>query len=153
MSLVKRKNGERNNGWFPSLTSDIFTDRLFGPGLLDIEDFWNGGLRVPPANISETDKEFKIDLSAPDLKRDDFKVEVENGDLIISSEKEEEDKEEKKNYRRREFSYSSFERRFPLPENVMEDKINAKYSDGVLHVTIPKKETTSSKPKKAIQVG
>jgi HSP20 family protein len=122
--------------------------------MLDIDnDLWDSGLKVPLANISETKNEFKVDLSAPGLKRDDFKVEIEDGTLTISSEKEEEKKEDQKNYKRREFSYSSFSRSFSLPENVQEDKINAKYDDGMLHVTIPKKEVIPAMPKKAIKVG
>jgi HSP20 family protein len=121
------------------------------PEFMDMDDFGNA-MKMPPANVSENEKEFRIDLSAPGLKREDFKVEVENGDLIISSEKQEEDKDEKENYWRREFSYSSFSRRFPLPENTSEEKIVAKYDNGMLHVTIPKKEITTKKAKKAIEV-
>jgi len=86
------------------------------------------------------------------MKKDDFKVDVENGILTISSEMQEEKKDEDKNYRRREFSCSSFSRTFSLPENVDENNINAKYDNGMLQVTIPKKEVTSSKQKKQISV-
>jgi len=147
----KRKNG--NGGLFPSLRNDFFSNRLFTPRLFDIEsDIFDGGLNTPPANIIETNKDYKVDISVPGMKRDDFHVDVEDGVLTITSEKEEEKKEEDKNYRRREFSYNSFCRTFPLPDNVDENNINAKYDNGVLEVTIPKKEVTMSKPKKEIKV-
>ena len=149
-SLTKRKNGSSGR----SLISDFFGNGFNSSDVLDIEnDLLDGGLKVPLANISETKDEFKVDLSAPGLKREDFKVEVEDGALTVSSEKEEEKEENKENFKRREFSYNSFSRTFELPENVLEDKINAKYDNGMLHISIPKKESTASKPKKAIKVG
>lgn len=147
MTLIKKRNG---NGLFPSLTDAFFGNKFMVPDFMD--DDFGSALKMPPANISENEKEFCIDLSAPGLKREDFKVEVENGDLVISNEKQEEEKEEKENYWRREFSYSGFSRRFTLPENTMEEKIAAKYDNGMLHVTLPKKEVSVKKAKKAIEV-
>jgi HSP20 family protein len=111
-----------------------------------------GSSEVPSANLRETNDKFIVELSAPGLKKDDFKVEIDDGRLVVSCEKEEEKKDEDKNYRRREFSYSSFCRTFELPDNAAEDKINATYADGILEVSIPKKEVTVSKPKKEIKV-
>lgn len=143
----KRRNG--NGGLFPFLRNDFFrTPRLFD---LD-EDFFDSDTSAPPANIRETDKEYKLDLSVPGMKRDDFDVDVENGVLTISSEKEEERNEDDKNFHRREFSYNSFSRTFTLPDNVDENNIGAKYDNGMLQVTIPKTETSISKPKKQIKV-
>lgn len=150
--LTKRRNG--NGGLFPSLTNDFITERFLTPRLFGFEgDFFNEGMTIPPVNIAETNKEFKIDLCVPGMKRDDFKVDVENGALTISSEKEEEKKEEDKNYKRREFTYNKFSRTFQLPENIDENNINAKYDNGVLQVAIPKKMETPAKPKKEIKVG
>jgi len=152
----KRKNGNGNGSSFPSSRNSVFPSRLFRPGLMDFDDdFWDFGSfgnQVPAANIAETDKEFTLDLSAPGLAKEDFKIDVDNGILTVSSEIEEESKSEEKNYTRREFSYSSFSRSFTLPENVKENDINARYDNGVLHVTIPKKEVSVSKLKKQIQV-
>jgi HSP20 family protein len=153
MTLVIKK---RDGSLFPSLVSDFFNaERLFGPGFLDI----NGGLIdrekaivLPDANIIENEKDFKIELAAPGLNRDDFKVEIEDGVLCVSAEKEEEQEEDRKNYRRREFSYRSFSRSFTLPENSVSDKIDAKYENGILRVVIPKKEVSVSKPVKEIKV-
>ena len=97
-------------------------------------------------------KNFKIELAAPGFDKKDFKVETDNGMLTISSEKEKEEKEDTENYRRREFSFSSFRRSFQLPENSIQDKIEAKYENGVLKLTLPKKEISISKPKKEIKI-
>ena len=154
MSLVlSRKRNERT---FPSLVNDFFnTDSFFGPSILD----FNGGLLdldnslvVPEANIIENGKDYRIELAAPGLEKKDFKVEVQEGVLSISAEKEEEQKEDTKNFRRREFSYNSFCRSFTLPDNLVTDKIDAMYENGVLRLTLPKKEVTISKPAKQIKV-
>jgi HSP20 family protein len=148
----KRKNG--SGSLFPSLRNDFFSNRFMSPRLFDFDDdFFSEGVSSPPANINETNKEYMIDLSVPGMKRDDFKVDVEDGVLSISCEKEEEKKDEGKNYRRREFSYSNFSRTFTLPDNIDENAIVAKYDNGMLQVTIPKKEVSVSKPKKEIKVG
>jgi HSP20 family protein len=148
MELTKK----RNSGLFPLLKND-FTNGFFTPRLFDFDDnFWTRSLDTPPANIKETDKDFKLELSAPGMSKGDFKIDVEDGVLTISSEKTEESKDEDKNYKRREFSYSSFSRSFPLSENIDENNINAKYDNGILQVTIPKKETSVSRPKKQIKV-
>jgi HSP20 family protein len=150
--MKRRRNG--NTGLFPSLRNDFIIPNFFTPRLFDFDDtFFEGEMGIPPANINETNKEFELDLSVPGMKRDDFKVDVENGVLTISSEKEEEKKDGDRNYRRREFSYRSFSRSFTLPDNVDENNINAKYDNGMLKLTLPKKEVTISKPKKQISVG
>jgi HSP20 family protein len=149
--LTKRKkNG--NGSLFPSFRNDFFTDRFLTPRFFD-DDFFENSIGTPPANIVETSKEFKLDLSVPGMKKDDFKIDVEDGVLTITSEREEEKNETEKNYRRREFSYSSFTRTFSLPDNVDENKINAKYDNGMLQITIPKNEMSVSKSKKQITVG
>ncbi len=150
--LVVKRNGTK----LPTLVDDFFNTRSFLPNVFDFDsDFFdmNGGsLLVPDANIIENEKDYKIDLAAPGLEKKDFKVEILDGVLNISAEKEEEKKEEGKNFRRREFSYNSFKRAFTLPDNLMNDKIDAKYENGILHLTLPKKEVTISKPAKQIKV-
>ncbi|MFC2187450.1 Hsp20/alpha crystallin family protein [Fulvivirgaceae bacterium LMO-SS25] len=154
MSLVLTKKG--NGRAFPSLVNEFFnTDRFFGPSMLDFDgnllDF-DSSLVIPEANIIENGKDYKIELAVPGLNRDDLKVEVHDGILSVSAEKEEEKKEEKENYRRREFSYNSFSRSFSLPDNLLTDKIDAKYENGILRLTLPKKEVAVSKPVKKIKV-
>jgi HSP20 family protein len=145
---------KRNSLLLPAWTSNLLgAKKILSPRFFDFDDEdFDFTKQVPSVNINESEKEYKIEMAAPGLERKDFKVEVENGVLSISSEKEEESKEEKKNYTRREYSYNSFSRSFTLPDNSLPDKINAKYENGVLHITLPKKEVTVSKPAKEIKV-
>lgn len=155
MSLLKTKRRSGNGSSFPSQRNDFWSSRLFMPRLFDWdEDFFSSASQMPLANMSETNKEYRIELSVPGCKKEDFDIDIDNGVLTISSEKEEEKKDEDKdkNYFRREFSYSTFTRSFTLPDNVDESKINAHYDNGMLEVTIPKKEVTTSMPKKKIKV-
>ncbi|RQP18127.1 Hsp20/alpha crystallin family protein [Parapedobacter defluvii] len=110
------------------------------------------GLSVPSANISETPQAYLLELAAPGLKRDDFKLEVENHTLTISSEKQEEKEEKKNGYSRKEYSFNSFSRSFTLPDSVKESDISASYTDGILKITIPKTEETPEQPARAIPV-
>lgn len=98
------------------------------------------GFSVPAVNIVETENEFTLELAAPGKSNEDFVVDVENGVLTINSESKEETVIDEKNYTRQEYSYHSFRRSFNLPENVESDHIDAKYENGILQVTIPKKE-------------
>lgn len=146
MSLIK-SNG---NKAVRSILSDFFdSDRFFPDRLfrdLAVEDW------TPAVNIIESDKDFSIELSAPGFKKDEFKVNVENGILHISAETKKEEEEKGKIFTRQEFRYNSFSRSFTLPENASEDKIGAKYEDGILKLTLVKK--VQSEPKrKEITVG
>lgn len=148
-TLVKKSNGNL----FPALMENLFSDRFY-----DMAPFLNGfeagqSFRVPEINIIESAKDYQIELAAPGMDRKDFKIEVQNGVLRISAEKEEEKKEEGKNFRRREFSYSTFSRAFALPENLIDDKIDAKYENGILKLVLPKREAKAEKPTKQIKVG
>lgn len=146
MSLIKR------NGDFPSIRS-LFTDLMDADRFFDNDTFFRGMRQVPAVNVSETENEFKVEMAAPGLEKKDFKLEMDNGILTVSAQKEEEKKEEKKNYTRQEFSYSSFSRSFQLPETANADAIDAKYQDGVLHITIAKKEEAKTKARKEIAIG
>jgi HSP20 family protein len=105
-------------------------------------------------NLRETDKHLEVEMAAPGMKREDFKVEIDNNTLMISSEKEEEKEETRKkdNFVRKEFNYQSFFRSFYLPENVDENKIEATYKDGILHVIIAKKPGSEKKLLKNIPI-
>ena len=148
MSIIKR----RRDGLFPSSFTDLFEDRLFRPFYPNFSDVWEGGISIPPANLVENKNEYRLDISAPGFSKDDFNVEMQDGSLVVTAEHEEETKEDSENYRRREFSWSNFTRSFSLPENAKEDQINAKYENGMLKITIPKKEISQVKPKKEIMV-
>ena len=149
MSIVKR-NGEM----FPAIPS-LFNDSL-------MRDFWNWGLSnnsttntsIPAVNIKETNDSFEVEMAAPGMTKDDFKIELDNNLLTISSEKQSENEEkEGDRYTRREFSFQSFQRSFQLPANVVDvDKIEARYDNGMLRLVIPKKEDVKQRPPKKIQI-
>lgn len=105
---------------------------------------------APAVNISESDKSFDIDVAAPGMIKSDFTIEINEGVLAISSEQKEETKERGENFTRREFNYSTFERRFTLPENVEEQKVKASYTDGILRIEIPKVKVEDQKNKKRL---
>ncbi len=153
MALIVKRSGNL----FPSLTSSLFdTGRIFGPSLFDLDEdlgaLNNAAMVVPEANVIENEKSFIIELAAPGLEKKDFKVEIEENVLTISAEKETKSKEENQNYRMREFSYVSFSRSFRLPEQAKHDKTDAKYENGVLTLSIPKKELSADKAAKQIEV-
>lgn len=149
-SLVKS-----NGTFFPTIPS-LFDD-FFNRDWLDssLANWRVSGATLPAVNVMETNDDFKIEVAAPGMKRNDFKVELDNNVLTISSQREDklEEKDANGNYTRREFSYQSFQRSFALPENkVLGDKISARYVDGILYVTVPKSEDAKVKPAKQIAV-
>lgn len=97
----------------------------------------------PAVNIAENDQNYALELIAPGFKKEDFKLKVDDDVLTISAETKSDTKEEneKKEYTRREYSFRSFTRSFRLPDNVKDADIKASYSDGVLHLNLPKSET------------
>ncbi len=142
----------------PSIWSGLIRplNTLFGRDLFD-EDFdllpQQLGINVPTVNISETPKEYLLEMAAPGLERKDFKIQLENQMLTISSEKSREKEEKKKGTSRKEYSFNSFSRSFALPDNIKEDKIVAKYDNGILKITIPKEKETPVKPAHQVEVG
>lgn len=151
MSLVISR---KRNGLVPSFAEQVFGIDNFFPTILDFDKFLasDDSFTVPEANITEDEKNFYVELAAPGLDRKDFNVEIKNGVLNISAHKEMEKNEEKKNYRRREFSYSSFVRSFSLPSEVLGDNVDAKYENGILRINLPKRVSASTKPVKQIKV-
>ncbi len=126
-------------------------DRLFRNDLRDyfMADFPE---TVPAVNISEEKDRYVIEMAAPGLKKEDFKVNVQNDEITIACEKEEEKKEEGKHYSRREYNYSSFTRSFTLPDDANINNIEARYTDGVLKLTVSKKDSVPAKQAKQIPV-
>ena len=155
-TLVKR------NGFAPVVTNpfstsvDAFFDDFAPLDLMGWTDrnLASTGSNLPSVNVKETDKKIEIELAAPGLKKQDFKVEVDNNMLSISSEKEQEKEETRKkdNYYRKEFNYQSFHRSFSLPDYADENKISANYKDGILHVEIDKKEGVQQRIAKTISI-
>jgi HSP20 family protein len=152
MTLIKWNTQDSNSETvdrriFPSLFSDFF-DGFIGNELLKNEpvNF------VPAVNISETPEAYKIDIAAPGISKKDIRIEIDNGILSISGERKEERKEENKRFTRREFSYGSFKRSFTLPDAVDPEKIKADFENGVLLLSLPKREEAKQKPIKEIKI-
>jgi HSP20 family protein len=140
---------EKNEIFTPALFSDIFDSaKFFGNNWFE-KEFGQG---LPAVNINETNKHFNLEFAAPGFSKDDFKVSVDGNILTISAEKKEEKSEKDKKFTRKEFSFNSFTRSFRLPELVITDKIDAKYTNGILNLSVPKKEETKALPKKDIKV-
>lgn len=95
----------------------------------------------PAVNILETENDFRIEMAVPGKTKEDFKIDVDQNVLTISSEKTESKEEKEENFTRREFNYQSFRRSFKLPEIADAENTNASYKDGILNVSVPKKET------------
>ncbi len=146
MTLIKR-----SNMYLPSFWDNLFTRDLMDWGS---SNFSSTNTTLPALNVKETDDAFEIEVAAPGMNKNDFKVNLENNLLTITSEKKEEKEEEEKGrFTRREFSYQSFQRSFTVPETVVEgDKITAKYCEGILCITLPKKEEVKPKPAREISI-
>lgn len=108
---------------------------------------------VPAVNIKDNANSYEVELAVPGYKKEDMKVNVEKGILTISSERKKETEEEKKGYTRKEFSYSSFQRSFQLPEHADGDNVKANYVDGVLKLSIPKVQAMPEKKGKEVKIG
>lgn len=133
-----------------------FMERFLNQDLWDLyaSDLGTARSTIPAVNLKENDKNYEIEVAAPGMNREDFKINLDNHRLVISSEHEEESKEEKDEYERREFSYRSFQRSFTIPEDLIDaDKIDAKYKDGILHITLPKLKVSKPKQTRNIKVG
>lgn len=150
MSLILK-----NKGMFP--LGNPLVDEFLTNDLLD----WDGrniatiGTTLPSVNILESAKEINIELAAPGLKKGDFNIELdENNILSISAEHTEEkhEKGKKGEFTRKEYNYESFLRTFSLPDYSNNDKIDANYKDGILHVTIAKKQKATPKATKSISI-
>lgn len=140
MSLIKEKK-------FPLVFEDLLkTDWLGGTSAVN-----NTGFNSPAVNIKDNEEEFVLEVAAPGRARDSFNIELNNDRLIVSSADENEDKENIK-FTRKEFDYSVFKRIFRLPETIDNSKINASCKDGVLLITLPKKEEAKIQPKRFIEI-
>jgi HSP20 family protein len=145
----------QNATLFPSLPSllEDFFNRDWADSTLANRNY---SATLPAVNVRETNEDYLIEVAAPGMNRNEFKVELDNNVLTISSQREEkhEDHDETRNYTRREFNYQSFQRSFSLPENKVEgEKISARYTDGILHITVPKRDEAKVKPIRQITVG
>lgn len=102
---------------------------------------------APSCDIVETDKEYRIRLELPNVKKEDVQITLDQGMLTVQGERKEEKEEESGRFHRRELKYGTFLRRFTLPDEVDSEKVDARFHDGMLTVTVPKSETKQSKAK------
>jgi HSP20 family protein len=141
MSLAKTANA-------PALFEDFFKpwNEWFNAGLL------GSTLNVPAVNISETDKSYEVTLAAPGMKKEDFRIDVEGNLLTVSSQKEHREEDSSKKFSRKEYSYSSFSRSFNVPQEVNLEKIEARYTDGILHIVLPRTNNGKKSAAKSVAV-
>jgi len=145
MSLVKFRKSPLENLLTPDFldfnANNLFNDRL-----------WLKKMNEPALNIKETTDKFEIELAAPGYNKKDFEVTIDDGCLNISAKKEESKEEKDENYSRKEFSYSSFERSLQLPDSISDEKIKAKYDNGILKFSLAKKEEAKKQKPKVIEI-
>ncbi len=142
LPMISRFNDQN---WFPTLFNDFFDDN----------DFWmtnrKHNVTAPAVNVLDEEKEYKVEVAAPGMTKDDFQIKIDNdNNLVITLEKKTETKDEEKadekkakkdhKYLRREFSYSHYQQAFTLPDDIDKQKITAKMEHGVLTIDIPKTE-------------
>lgn len=149
MTLIKFKNGSPVvAGNRMPYFNDIFNDFF---GNVVTPDLRSGS--VPQVNIRETAEGYHLEMAAPGLAKDDFKISIENDVLTVSGEKKKETTEKSEKYTRKEFAYNTFMRSFTLPEMVDTEKISARYENGIMTVDLPKKEEAKPKSPREIQIG
>jgi HSP20 family protein len=150
-SFIKNNN-DRNHArfnQFPSFFDDVLS-----------KEFFHNAKRAefnttPLVNIKETDKSFELELAAPGLEKKNFKLELKEDKLTISSVHEDtsEEKKDTDSFSRREFNYHAFSRSFVLPEKVVDkEAISASYENGILKVSVPKKEKDATNQNREIQI-
>ena len=145
--MVPARKNDRN--WLPGIFNEFFGN----------EWLERSRSAVPAVNIKENERGFCVEVAAPGMTRDDFRVDITpDNELVVSVEKRDEKRDDenpdKCTYLRREFSYTSFQQRFSLPEDVDRRKISAKVENGVLTIDLPKKEVTQTAPvSQEIEIG
>lgn len=144
MNALVRTNGN----YYPTLFDSFFGKNIF-------DHFFTPEIPAsrPAMNVVEHEKGYRVEFAVPGMSKEDIKINVEDGRLLIKAEKKNitEDKGEK--YSRKEFSYQSFSKVFTLPDTVNADQISAFYEAGVLSINLPKLEAPSSAPVREIKIG
>ena len=127
MPSKRMYNNDQN--WLPTFVNDFF----------DNDWMMKTNATAPAINVVESDKDYKVEVAAPGMKKEDFNIHLgENNELVITMEQKNENKEEHKKYLRREFAYSKFQQSFILPDDVEKEKISASVNDGILTIELPK---------------
>ncbi|MFT5820272.1 MAG: HSP20 family protein [Crocinitomix sp.] len=138
MTLIKKR---QELPVFGDMMANLFDDKFFAP------IHRHNSKNIPSVNIFEDKKDFTIQLAAPGMKKDDFKIDLKKNGLQISAKKESNKEEVDGTYSLREFNFNSFQRAFTLPKNADKDSISAKYHEGILEVKVGKKEKLEDKTK------
>ncbi|WP_336518405.1 Hsp20/alpha crystallin family protein [Pollutibacter soli] len=133
----------------PSLFNDFFKP---WNELYDNDSFFGPLSKIPAVNITEHKHEYLVALAAPGMKKEDFKIDMDGNILTISSEKEETKEEKEKKFTRKEYNYSSFSRSFTVPEEIIREKIEARYENGILNISLPRKDEPKKAASKQISV-
>ena len=127
MPSKRMYNNDQN--WLPTFFNDFF----------DNDWMMKTNATAPAINVVESDKDYKVEVAAPGMKKEDFNIHLgDNNELVITMEQKNENKEEHKKYLRREFAYSKFQQSFVLPDDVEKEKISASVTDGILTIDLPK---------------
>lgn len=148
MNLIKRNWS--NVPTVPNLFDDFFNREFFNWGN---NNYSSTSTTVPSVNIKENADAYEVQVAAPGMEKNDFEIKLDGNLLTISSSKKDNNETKGENFTRREFSYQSFRRSFELPKDVVDqDNIQAKYENGLLKLTIPKKEDVKQKPPRLIEI-
>lgn len=139
MSVVKKSNSP----YFASLIDELLRPDLGGRQMQT---------KQPPVNILEDENEFVLELSVPGFSKEEINIELENDLFTISSKEKVGESLNGQKYSRREFFMTSFKRSFTLPDTVNQEEIAAKFENGILRITLPKKQEAAPKEKKLIQI-
>jgi len=135
---------------YPSVFNQLFNRELV--------DWSNAGFSaddttLPAVNILEDENRIQIEVAAPGMKKEDFKIGLDQDRLTVSADVTTENSESGERYSRKEFSYRSFRRLFNIPvESIDGDQIQATYKDGILLLTLPKREELKPKPARSIAI-
>lgn len=147
MTIVKR------DPYWPSFPSLI--DNLLSRDMMDwsSSNYSTTNTTLPAVNIRENENDFLIEVAAPGMSKKDFKISLEDNVMTISSERNTEEKQDEDDYKRREFSYQSFQRSFSIDEKLVDgEKISARYAEGILFITLPKRDEMKPKPPREIKI-
>jgi HSP20 family protein len=149
-----RSNHDVSNGWeehnfgISGMFDDFFTRDFFRPS------FSNTGVTTPAVNIIETSDDFRMEMVAPGMKKEAFNIHLEESTITVAYDHEDNREGERQNlkYAIREYNYHSFSRSFSLPETADVENIQARYQDGILHITIPKRAEARGNPARQIKI-
>lgn len=131
---------------FNSMLSDFFEAENFFPGNSRFK------ASLPAVNVMEKNDHYEIEVAAPGMKKEDFDIAIHNGVLTLKAERKQESAREKENFTRREYIFSSFERNFSLPDDVVEEDIKASYNDGLLNIALTKADHAVDKGPRKVSV-